>query len=371
MKILIATGIYPPEIGGPATYSKLLEQELPKHDIEVDVLPFSKVRHLPKIVRHIAYFFAVMRRALRARLILALDPVSVGLPAMCAAKLLRKKFILRVPGDYAWEQFSLHRKDIDEFITPDEFQKRKFDFITELRRKIQHLVARNAVKIITPSNYLKTIVEQWGIGSEKTEVIYNTFTSKKITETKEELRKQLNLDGKIILSAGRLVPWKGMDTLIKTIPEIAKEFPDVKLYLAGDGPELENLQLTAHNLQLTEHVVFLGQLSKEKLAEYVKAIDVFTLNTGYEGLSHMLLEVMSLETPIVTTNIGGNLELIENGKSGMLVGYNDQTALTISIINSLKDEDAAKELAQNAKEKSEQFTKEKMIQNTINLFQSV
>ncbi len=55
MKILIATGVYPPEDGGPATYSKLLKDELLGRKIAVEVLPFRTVRHLPKVVRHVAY----------------------------------------------------------------------------------------------------------------------------------------------------------------------------------------------------------------------------------------------------------------------------------------------------------------------------
>ena len=105
LKILICTGIYPPDIGGPATYSKLLFEELPKMGIETRVLSFGEVRHLPKILRHFVYFIKVLKMGRRADIIYAQDPVSVGLPAMLAAKILRKKFILKVVGDYAWEQF--------------------------------------------------------------------------------------------------------------------------------------------------------------------------------------------------------------------------------------------------------------------------
>ena len=56
MKIVLATGIYPPEIGGPATYARILEEEMPRRGIEVTVYPFRAVRHLPRIVRHVAYF---------------------------------------------------------------------------------------------------------------------------------------------------------------------------------------------------------------------------------------------------------------------------------------------------------------------------
>ena len=103
MKILIATGLYPPDIGGPATYTALLEKELPQHGIEVTVAPFSSVRHLPKGIRHVAYFLTLMRMSRNVSFIYALDPVSVGVPALFASILRFKPFILSVRGDYAWE----------------------------------------------------------------------------------------------------------------------------------------------------------------------------------------------------------------------------------------------------------------------------
>ncbi len=87
-KILIATGVYPPESGGPATYSKLLEQRLPALGFSVTVLPFRTVRHLPKFVRHFAYFLKCLNLARKADIVYSLDTVSVGLPAALAAKLL-------------------------------------------------------------------------------------------------------------------------------------------------------------------------------------------------------------------------------------------------------------------------------------------
>ncbi|NOY35824.1 MAG: glycosyltransferase family 4 protein, partial [bacterium] len=109
MRILICTGIYPPDIGGPATYSKLLFDELSKRGVEVEVLSFGDVRRLPKIIRHLVYFLKTLKRARGADIVFAQDPVSVGLPAAIAAKILQKRFILKVVGDYAWEQYNQRR----------------------------------------------------------------------------------------------------------------------------------------------------------------------------------------------------------------------------------------------------------------------
>ena len=369
--ILICTGIYPPDGGGPATYSKLLFEELPKRGVGADVLSFGQVRRLPKIIRHIIYFFKALKMGKKADVIYAQDPVSVGLPAVLAAKILRKKFILKVVGDYAWEQFQARG---EKFITPENFQDKKFDFKTETRRKIQKYVAKNAYKIIVPSSYLKNIVLKWGIDEEKIKVIYNAFEAPALSagrpvlkETKEELRKKLNLSGTVLISAGRLVPWKGFDKLIEIMPEIIKEIPDAKLYIIGSGPEEENLKSKISNLKIKENVFLIGQVFHDKALEYLKAGDIFILNTGYEGFSHFLLEAMAMEILIITTNVGGNPELIENGKNGILLEYNNKEELKKRIIELAKNETLKKELIEKAKRKVAEFDAGKMLEETVKI----
>ena len=129
MRVLIATGLYPPESGGPATYTKLLEERLPAlpaqagRGFTVSVLPFSTVRHLPKLLRHVAYFAVCWRMARRADVVYAQDTVSVGLPAALAAQCAGKKFVVRVPGDYAWEQGRQRFCVSDEL---DAFQAKRY-----------------------------------------------------------------------------------------------------------------------------------------------------------------------------------------------------------------------------------------------------
>lgn len=380
MKILICTGIYPPDGGGPATYSKLLFDELPKRGMEVNVLSFGEVRSLPKILRHGVYFFKALKRAKKADIIYAQDPVSVGLPAMLAAKILRKKFILKVVGDYAWEQFQNKISKIKsknenlKFITLEEFQDEKFDFITELRRKIQKYVAKKAEKIIVPSQYLKNIILKWGISEEKIKVIYNAFDAPVLKTTKEELRKKLDLSGTVLISPGRLVPWKGFGVLIEIMPEIIKAIPDANLYIIGSGPEEQNLKSKIpaspagkSNLKIENSVFLMGQVAHDKVLEYFKAGDIFVLNTGYEGFSHFLLEAMAMQIPIITTNVGGNVELIENGKEGILIEYNNKEELKKKIIELVKDDALRNRLLERAKIKVAELNQERMLDETIKI----
>ncbi len=372
MKVLIATGLFPPEIGGPATYSKTLLDELPKRGIEVEVLPFRDVRHLPKVLRHVAYFFKVLKKGRSVDIIFAQDPVSVGLPAALAAKVLGKRFLIKIVGDYAWEMEMQNEKrkvqsESQKFLSLEEFQKGKYDGVTEMRRKIERWVAKRAEMVIVPSNYLKGIVEMWGVPISKIKVIYNAFEVPDIKESKEEIRKRLNIRGTVLLSVGRLVPWKGFAFLMDRMKEIVKEIPEAHLYIAGDGPEEKSLKLKAKSEKLEENVTFLGRLGQQDLFSYIKAADIFVLNTGYEGFSHHLLEVAGIGTPIITTRIGGNPELIENEKTGLLVPYNNKEEIRKEVVRLIKDSDLRNTMVEEAKKKVLGFSIERMINELISL----
>ena len=251
--------------------------------------------------------------------------------------------------------------------TLEEFQREKFDFITEMRRKIEHFVAQKADQIVVPSKYLKNIVLEWGVPEEKITVIYNAFTPPSIMLDKGEAHGKLEIDGIVLVSAGRLVPWKGFEALVDIIADLKSEIPDLKLYIIGDGPERETLESQIANRKSQNNVFLIGKLSHDELTQYVKAADIFVLNTGYEGFSHQLLEATALGTPIVTTRIGGNPELLENRKEGILVEYNKKEEIKNAIKNLLQDDELRNVLSQNAKEKSKTFSKERAIESFIKL----
>jgi glycosyltransferase involved in cell wall biosynthesis len=108
-------------------------------------------------------------------------------------------------------------------------------------------------------------------------------------------------------------------------------------------------------------------LSKEELGKRVKAADVFVLNTAYEGLSHQLLEVMDIGVPIVTTEVGGNPELIEKDVSGFLVPCNDVSELVESIERLLASEDLRSRFATHAKVRTKNFNKDEVVEQFVNM----
>lgn len=371
MKLVIATPLYPPDIGGPATYAKTLEEELGKRDIAVSVVSFHTVRSLPKGISHLVYTVKLFRALHGADVLLALDPVSVGFPAALMALVRSKKFVVKIVGDYAWEQGKQRFGVTDNL---DDFVKKpsnKFQLQVVFLRMIQKFVASRADRIIVPSNYLKGIITAWGIHPDKIEVVYNAFSGIPRLSSKLETREALGLTGTILLSAGRLVPWKGFGTLISIMPEVRRKFPDVKLLIAGSGPLESSLQNQITAGGNGDSVLLFGDVEHGKLMEYIRAAECFVLNTGYEGLSHQLLEVLAVGTPIVTTRVGGNPELITDGATGTLVEYDDHNALIEAITMMLANPEHAQKMADEGGVFVSRFTIPRMVEHTFDVLQKI
>lgn len=316
MKLVLATPLYPPESGGPATYAKLLVEGLPAYGVEVEVVKFSAVRHLPKFIRHFAYERLVHRALQSADAVLALDPVSVGLPAERAAKNAHKPFFVKIVGDYAWEQGTQRfgiQSDLDTFV-----KMKQVPLPVALLRKVQTRVALGATRVIVPSNYLKGVICAWGVPEAKIQVIYNSV----LLEEGGTLPATLNSSARPrVVTVGRLVPWKNIGGVIDAVAQLK----DATLVVVGDGPERARLEAYAKNV--LPHTLFTGQLSHADTLAVIADAEVFVLNSSYEGLSHLLIEAMSLGTPTVATRTGGNTELLQHEAGSELVNVDDTFAL--------------------------------------------
>ncbi len=363
MKVVIATPLYPPEIGGPATYAEILVRELPKRGIEVELVKFSDVRHLPKIIRHFAYYRRVLKAARAADAVLALDPVSVGLPAMKAAKKLGKPYIVKIVGDYAWEQ-GIQRFGVTESL--DAFVRMpRVPLQVRILRAIQTRVAESATRVIVPSEYLKYIVSVWGVDSKKISVIYNAVPMDIPGQLPQAIAE---LSRPLIVSVGRLVPWKGFEGLIDAVTTLREGGNRASLAIIGDGPNRESLK---HYLQenLGTHGVYLGSLSHAETLATIKNADVFALNSSYEGLSHTLIEALSLGIPTVATRAGGNGEIVSDDKNGLLVPVGDTTHLAHAITCVIRDRALHERLGKEAKKSVTKFSESAMVLATVALLE--
>ncbi len=366
MKVLIATGLYPPDIGGPATYTKFLERHFPRHGIAFAVAAFSAVRKYPRLIRHLIYIVVLMKKARSMDVIYALDTVSVGVPALLVSRLMRKKLYLRVPGDYAWEQgqqrFGITR-------TLDEYLKDPVRPVgVRVLAWLQTRVARSATRVIVPSDYMKGVVEAWGVIPQNITRIYSALNPISVPATKETLRTQFAYTGFVVTTAARLTPWKGIDALIEAVCTLHTEGVDISLDVIGDGTERAHLSTLIQEKNADSYIHLRGMLGKQELAERIKASDVFVLNTSYEGLSHQLIEVMDIGTPIITTSVGGNGELITHEEEGILIAYNDTRALVEELNTIRTNASLGARLVHTAQKKVSRFREDTIIPEIISLF---
>jgi glycosyltransferase involved in cell wall biosynthesis len=369
MRILIATGLYAPQIGGPATYTAFLEAHLAHHGITPTVLPFSSVAQYPRFLRHLVYAYKLIRLARAHDVLYALDTVSVGVPVLCAHMLTRVPYLLRVPGDYAWEQGQIRFGVTD---TLDEYRMHApEDWRVRVLAWLQSCVARRALHVVVPSEYLKSVVMGWGVPQERITRIYSALKEVSVREARGELRAQYGYDGLVITSAARLTPWKGMRVLIDAVYTLRKEGLPVSLEIMGDGVCATELNEYVMRLGAGDYIHLRGSVSREELAKRIKASDAFVLNTAYEGLSHQLIEVMHLEVPIITTPVGGNRELITDQVDGLLVPFNNGAALTDALMRYINDQSYAKQRAIHARGKTKQFHEDVIISDVVRFFNSV
>lgn len=364
MRLLIATPLYPPELGGPATYARILEEGLQDHGITPAILKFSQVKKYPKFLRHFAYFVLLLRAGKDADVFLVLDPVSTGLPTALAAKILKKPFFVKIVGDYAWEQGTQRfgvRLPLDEFVRTAHVPS-----MVGIFRKIQSYVARSAEKVIVPSVYLKGIVTHWGINPEHIEVIYNAMQEEAVGTLLPEAEV---MSRPRVVSVGRLVPWKGMPGLIESMVRVRETVPEASLLIAGDGPDLGALETYAH-VRLGTNGRLLGRLAHADTLALIKDADVFVLNSTYEGLSHLLIEALSLGKPVIATAVGGNPELIEDGKNGLLIPVGDREALCEALTHLLTTPEHCALLSKAAAASVRKFSPAVLLERTAALLTS-
>lgn len=380
LKILIVTGIYPPDIGGPASYAKTLAQQLSKN-YDVKIITYSSVRKYDQdknyqftvkrvwkknfwFFRHAVYALKVFWACKNSDIIYSLSTLNGSIPSLVGARIFKKKFFIRIAGDYAW-QVAVEKNKSDLLI--DDFQKSKKTGWIGFLYKVQVGVCKSADQVIVPSKYLASIVRGWGVSADKIRVIYNGVDFKSAGISQEEAKRKIGIYGDIILSAGRLVPWKGFRMLIKIMPRLSEISQLFRLVIVGDGPDQKMLASMIKNLGLERKVYLVGRKSQEELAIYLAAADMFVLNTGYEGFSHQILEAMTANVPVITTAVGGNKEIIRQGENGFMVKYQDEFNLVEAIKSLWQNPELREEFKKEGEKTAEHFSSEKMFKETIKI----
>ena len=344
MKILITVGIFPPDIGGPASFVPKIAELYSNsgHDVTVvcltdrkqtDNLNFKVVRILRNqnlLIRWMKTVSQIIRQGYNADLLFV-----NGLPmeSYIANIFTRKKLIRKIVGDWAWER-GMNKKIINESF--DEFQNNKHNLHLEIAKFSRGWTATKADLIITPSNHLKNVVKGWGVKENSIKVIYN---GTKLKNKPDPIVDQPN-DYLKLITVGRLAPWKNIDIIIEALSDYKKANQNFIFYIVGSGPEEIKLKKLVNDLDLENFVTFTGQLQKDDLNYYLQKSDIYIQASSYEGLPHVILEAMSHNLSIISTPIGGTNEVIQDGKNGWVWelenNFKPNKNNLIEILNNLK-----------------------------------
>lgn len=213
------------------------------------------------------------------------------------------------------------------------------------------------------------LVEQLRWPRQKVDVVYNAVDMARVeVEAPPGLREELGGgEGRpLVLTPARLDAQKGHRFLFEAIPQV----PGATFLLAGEGPEREPLEALAARLGITERVRFLGR--REDVPELLAACDVFALPSLYEGSSLAVLEAMAAGIPVLSSAIGGTDELVEDGRSGLLVAPGDAEALAAGLRRLIGDPVLRASLAARARERVEQgLTREQMAARVSGIYREL
>ena len=195
-----------------------------------------------------------------------------------------------------------------------------------------------AARVFSVSDSLRQLALELGVAADKTEVVGNGVDIARfqpVPRAASRARFGLPDTAKVLISVGGLVERKGMHRVIDCLPELIKRHSDLHyLIVGGASPEGDNrAELTAQvaRLGLADRVHFLGALPSDELKWPLSASDVFVLSTRNEGWANVFLEAMACGLPVVSTDVGGNAEVVCREELGSIVPFGDATALQAAL----------------------------------------
>lgn len=327
MRILLISGIYPPDIGGPATFIPELANYAVSRGNQVTVISlrtsaerkrFIKIqgkqtvilvkRNQSRVIRTLLLMYFMARETNYSDITLL---NGLFYEHRFSNIFKRKPYIYKIVGDPVWEKY---RNNVDQELPVEEFQGKKLPLKYAALRAILNSGIRKASIIIVPGKGLLEIVRNW---TENHNVIQinNGVPSRLISDV------PISHD---VVTVSRLVNWKNIDLLIA-----ACSAAGLKLLVVGDGPERENLEQQARNL--SANVEFLGEQKQEDISALLNRAEIFALISTYEGMSFSLLEAMMQQRKILVSKITGNSQVITHNFNGV-------------VLNALNVEEIASEL---------------------------
>jgi len=313
MNVLVVSGIWPPDVGGPASHGPDVAAFLTTRGHDVSALvaadgppaaqpyPVDWVsRRLPKGVVHAVAAAAIARRAREVDVV-----YTTGMFARTslACTAVRTPYVVKLTGDPAFERARWRGAiggDVGQF---------QHSGAAPLLRQIRDATVRRAAHVICPSEFLRGLALTWG--AKSVTVLPNPAPAvPQITPQQH--------DGVVLAFAGRFGPQKSLDVLFAAVERV----PDVRLRVAGAG---------ALDATLPPNAELLGALPREDVLRLFAAADASVLSSSWENFPHTVVESLAVGTPVIATRVGGVPEVVEDGVNGLLVPPGDVEAFAGAI----------------------------------------
>ena len=370
MRVLVTVGIFPPDIGGPATFvpkiAKYFQDEL-NYEIEILTLSDNKNsninddfsvkridRNLPIIYRWLKTIFTIYKLGKNKDLIFV---NGLGTEATIANIFLKKKIIRKIVGDPVWERAYSKAKISESF---DDFQVKNYGFSISLQKKVRSFSIKKSDIVVTPSKHLKNFIVNLGF-KNKIEIINNgVFIPEENTNI--FTNDQIN-----ITIVSRLVSHKNIKKIIRAISDLND--PLIYLNIIGDGPELNQLQKISLESNNKDTIIFHGKLNRDEIDHIFLNSDIYIQASNYEGLPHSLLEAMSYGIPVLCTPVGECKEILGNEDRGYIL---DLPVSKNNIKSKISQIIGEKDIANKKGERGKDFINEKYnLTNSFNLYKNL
>ena len=370
MRVLVTVGIFPPDIGGPATFvpkiAKYFQDEL-NYEIEILTLSDNKNsninddfsvkridRNLPIIYRWLKTIFTIYKLGKNKDLIFV---NGLGTETTIANIFLKKKIIRKIVGDPVWERAYSKAKISENF---DEFQVKNYGFSISLQKKVRSFSIKKSDIVVTPSKHLKNFILNLGF-KNKIEIINNgVFIPEENTNI--FTNDQIN-----ITIVSRLVSHKNIKKIIRAISDLND--PLIYLNIIGDGPELNQLQKISLESNNKDNIIFHGKLNRDDINHIFLKSDIYIQASNYEGLPHSLLEAMSYGIPVLCTPVGECKEILGNEDRGYIL---DLPVSKNNIKSKISEIIGEKNIANKKGERGKDFINEKYnLTNSFNLYKNL
>lgn len=352
MKIAMQIACYYPIIGGAEIFAQHVAEHLVKMGHSVDVITLRKVGSLSgyEQINGVSVYRANYLRVRYLRF-LTFSPSLIWQ----TVSLDRKKNydIIHSVGNIAIEIGGLTNKLCRKkhLITTQgggdllEYVGRK-SILDKPRMSLIKYGLKRASLVHAVSSYMKKIATR--LGAKDVVVIPNGVdTSKFRPMDRQKLRQKYGYSPKesIIISTSRLTPKNGMDDLIRAVARVCQEFPNIRLVIVGEGVQRPELERLIRELKLESMVELPGSVPNEQIPEYLNLADLFVRPALDEGFGISFIEAMACHVPVIGSAVGGILEVIEDGRNGLMVTPGDIDDITQKIITLLLDKELGQKLA--------------------------